>query len=110
MSDAALVAYLETCFTPDPVPPCRICGAALSLEKCGGSEPSEWACSPYEHDEAGRLQFKAGRRFCDDHYDRSFFRQYRTGDEHGLELVRRFRLLLVRGETDAKGASRELPR
>jgi hypothetical protein len=91
MSDAALADYLERRFTPEAVPPCRICGAALSPERVGGGEPTEWACSPYAASEDGKLVFKEGRRFCDDHYDKSFFTQYHTGDAYGLELVQRFR-------------------
>lgn len=64
------VNALRERYTAEPVPPCAVCGAPLSLQACGGGEPSVWACDARAPE----------RRPADEHYCRSEFVQRRTGD------------------------------
>lgn len=100
-ADVELIEQLIERYTSDPVPPCRVCGGSLSIERAGGGEPTVWACSPWEDDptDPGRLKPKAERNLVDDHYERSRWKQYRSGDCAVLDLIRRFRSL----GTDAGG-------
>jgi len=90
-TDADLLACLRERYAADPVPPCRVCGGELSIASCGGGRPTEWACSTWEDDpdKPGELRRKDGRSIADAHYERSFWTQYRGGDEAVLELVAR---------------------
>lgn len=78
-------------WTPEPVPPCRVCGGALSIGSIGGGAATEWGCSTSEDDpdHPGYLRTKAGRSCGDRHYGDSRWTQYRGGDSAGLEVLRR---------------------
>lgn len=68
---------LRARYTAGPVPRCRVCGGELSLQACGGGEPSVWAC-------AARTP---GRTPADEHYCRSEFVQRRTGDSDVITAI-----------------------
>jgi hypothetical protein len=71
-----------------------VCGGELSMQACGGGEPTRWACDGQEDDpeHPGRLRWKAGRELVDEHYVRSeFIDRRRGGDELVMDLVRRFK-------------------
>jgi hypothetical protein len=86
-----LIRCVRAYATADEVPPCRVCGGKLSIAACGGGGPTHWACSGQEDDpdNPGRLRRIPGRGIADDHYDRSRWTQYNTGDSLVLELLRR---------------------
>lgn len=92
LSDAELATLLRDRYTADLVPPCAVCGRELSIASAGGGRATVFACSEWEDDPAapGRLRRKEGRGMADDHYDRSRWTQYNSGDSLVLELVRRF--------------------
>lgn len=98
-SDTELIALLKDRYTAMPVPPCRICGGPLSVARTGGGEATQWACSEMEDDPAnpGRLKRKEGRGVADDHFARSYWTQYRSGDEFVLEAIAR----LARAKADS---------
>lgn len=89
MLDHDLIERLRARYTPEPVPPCRVCDGPLSIQRVGGGEPTVWACSPNENDpdEPGHLRYKAGRSGADQHYSQSRFEQRRTGDPDVLTLL-----------------------
>ena len=68
LSTELIVKALRNKYTAEPVPPCRVCGAELTAQACGGGRQTVWACRS--------------------HYDRSTFEQ-RTGDRLVLELLSR---------------------
>lgn len=92
LSDADLCTVLRDRYTPDPVPPCRVCGDALSVASSGGGQATVYACSEWMEDTAnpGKLVRKPDWSGADDHYMRSRWTAYRGGDDHVLELLRRF--------------------
>lgn len=98
--DAALLEVLVDRYAPTVVPPCRVCGDALTITSIGGGRATEWACGHLEPDPdavAGGpdLRVKAGRGTgsADDnrHYERSRFVDYRHEDADVIELIRRFK-------------------
>lgn len=92
LSDVELATLLCDQYAEEPVPPCPVCGGELSVASCGGASATIYACSEWEDDSAkpGELRRKDGCGVADDHYSRSRWTQYRGGDTHVLELVRRF--------------------
>jgi hypothetical protein len=92
-SDTDLMEQLGERYASEPIPSCRVCGGALSIQRAGGGAATVWACSPWEDDPSkpGQLRPKAGRKLVDEHYDRSRWTQYRSGDSGVLELIRRYR-------------------
>ena len=92
LSDAQLATLLHDRYTADLVPPCPICGGELSSASAGGGRATVFACSEWEDDLAvpGRLRRKEERGIADDHYDRSRWIHYNSGDSLVLKLVRRF--------------------
>lgn len=92
MSDTDLVALLRHQYTGDPVPPCRVCGAALSIASMGGGQATIYVCTGQEDDpgEPGKLRQKPGRGLADDHYSKSQWTRYKEGDAYVLELLQRF--------------------
>lgn len=81
-------------YTPEPIPPCRVCGRELSMQAAGRG-PTVYACSGEYEDEAGRTLYREGRRVADEHYSNSRFEQYRMGDRRVMAIVRQ--LLTDRG-------------
>ena len=79
-----LVDVLRERYTEETVPPCRVCGSPLSVQRCGGGEPTIWACDGIDENGSDKLVCKEGRSFADDHYTKSRFTQYRMGDSDVL--------------------------
>lgn len=89
LSDEELLALVQAKHTAEPVPPCSLCGAKLTISSAGGGRATVWACDGLE--EGPGVVWKPGRTPADEHYARSRFTQFRSGDSHVLELVKRFR-------------------
>jgi hypothetical protein len=87
--DHELVQRLRERYTPQLVPPCRVCGGELSIARAGGGEATVWACATMEEDpEApGTLRLKPGRGGADEHYSESRWTQYRSGDDDVIALL-----------------------
>lgn len=73
-------------YTPETIPPCRICGGRLSMQAAGRG-PTIYACSGKYEDENGRTQYREGRSLIDEHYNNSRWEQYRHGDRLVMKLV-----------------------
>jgi hypothetical protein len=73
---------MERYYTAETVPPCRVCGKALTIQACGGSEPTEWGCDAAEG--------------ADDHFRKSLFIQRKRGDSDVLALIAEARCLRSR--------------
>lgn len=73
-------------YTPETIPPCRICGERLSMQAAGRG-PTVYACSGTYEDENGRTRYREGRSFVDEHYNNSRWEQYRHGDRLVMKLV-----------------------
>lgn len=106
LADSDLCEILLERYKPPTIPPCRVCGGALSIQSCGGGHPTAWACSGIEDDpeRSKKHRYKVGRKPADEHYSRSRFEDLRQGgDDHVLELIARFsrRADSARGEPDA---------
>ena len=92
-SDEELLWELRRIYTPDPIPPCRVCGRPLSIASVGGGQATRYACSNMENDpdRPGYLRRIADWDPADDHYARSVHTDYKSGgDSRVLELIRRF--------------------
>ena len=93
------VSEIRAHHTPTVIPPCRVCGEELSLQACGGGEPTRWGCSGTEDDpeRPGLSRYKVGRNCADEHYSQSVFVD-RKHDDPGvlylLDLVERMRKAL----------------
>lgn len=76
-----LAGELRDRYEPPTIPPCRLCGAPLTIEQAGGGQPTVYACMRRDiadHDE--RME----------HYSRSEWLDYkRGGDPEVMELLRR---------------------
>ncbi|MFI5297739.1 MAG: hypothetical protein ACHREM_06525 [Polyangiales bacterium] len=91
-TDGELLTVLRERYEPTVVPPCSVCGGALSMQRIGAGEPTVWACSPQEDDpdRPGHLRLKTTRNAVDDHYDKSRFVDRRQGgDSEVMEAVDR---------------------
>jgi hypothetical protein len=106
-TDAELVAELTKAYAPSVIPPCRICGGALSLGASGGGLPSYWSCSPEEEDpdRPGQRRTKPGRgereTHPEGHYARSQYIDRRQGgDARVMGMLRRF---VLTGVADPRG-------
>lgn len=96
MTDDELIASLAERYRPSEPPPCRVCGAALSIQAIGGGEPTVWACAGYEDDPERQkiARYKADRSPADEHYERSRWIDRRQGgDSLVMELIKRFQTL-----------------
>ena len=79
---------LVNSYTPDPVPPCRVCGGKLSIQAIGGGRPTVYACSGSYEDENGAIRRSEGRSPADEHYSNSRWEQYRHGNRLVLNILR----------------------
>ncbi|MBT1833582.1 hypothetical protein KKZ87_01930 [Enterobacter cloacae] len=70
-------------YTPPEIPNCSICGASLSIQRCGGGEPTVYACDGYEADpeNPGMVHRAAGRGIADKHYEESRYIDWRKGGD-----------------------------
>lgn len=95
-----LLDSLRATYTPAKVPPCRVCGGALSVQQEGGGEPTVWACSGFEDDpdRPGYMRVREGRfqkrpaGAPDEyrpggHFHDSQWTVWRAGDSRVIELV-----------------------
>lgn len=78
------LAALEARYTPEPVPPCRVCGKALAIQQAGGGRPTVWRCP-----EPGDTSTWNGPGAS--HYQESRWTQYRRGDDDVLRLINQYR-------------------
>ena len=93
-SDADIVAALVKSYRESVIPPCRVCGAALSMQACGGGKPTVWACDGIEDipGEEGRVRRQEGRSCADEHCVQSEYIDYRRGgDDAVIEAIKRWR-------------------
>ena len=85
-SNAYLAEQLERGYATQTIPPCRICGGALSIGQIGGGLPTVYYCM------AMAAAPQNGREKDWQHYgDSKWVEPRQTGDLRVLELVRRFR-------------------
>lgn len=92
-SDDDLLSELRRSFEPDPIPPCRVCGRALSVARVGGGSATLYACVGTEDDpdRPGYVRYLEGRKPGDEHYSNSQHDDYKCGgDTRVLELIRRY--------------------
>lgn len=70
-------------YTPPEIPNCSICGASLSIQRCGGGEPTVYACDGYEADpeNPGMVRRAAGRDIADKHYEESRYIDWKKGGD-----------------------------
>jgi hypothetical protein len=94
MTEEGLVA-LEGRHRPTEIPPCRVCGKALSIQAIGGGEPTRWGCSPYEDDpdRPGKIRRIEGRGLADKHFSESYFIDRRHDDPGVIRLLAEVREL-----------------
>jgi hypothetical protein len=80
-------------YTADVPPPCRVCGRELRIQRAGGGCVTEWGCDGLESDpdNPGMLRRAPDYDPADDHYIRSKWTQYRTGDQDVLDLLESLR-------------------
>lgn len=85
-----LASLLVQRYTGEPVPPCRICGGALSIASAGGGNATRYACDMMEidPDRPAFLRRKEGRFAADEHYSQSGWTQFNPGDRNVLDFVR----------------------
>jgi hypothetical protein len=93
-SDKEIVAALVKRYRASVIPKCRVCGTELSVQRCGGGQPTIWACSHYEDDpdKPGHCRPKSDRSIADEHFEQSEYTDYRQGgDDVVIEAIRRWR-------------------
>jgi hypothetical protein len=85
----AAKAEVKRRYAPTVIPPCRVCGGALSIGSIGGGEPTTWGCSEWDDDPArpGRLLRKEGRSCGDKHYGDSVFVDRRHVDSDAGVII-----------------------
>ena len=108
-TDAEIAEHITDRFAPVEVPPCRVCGSALSIASAGGG-PTVWACGGMEPDPADpeRYRYAEGRTPADEHYSRSRWEDRRCGgDPAVMELLRRAETLRAHaaGESERVAAA-----
>jgi hypothetical protein len=87
LSDEDLGWLLHRRYDAPVIPPCHICGGKLSVQRCGGGEPTVYACDGRE----STFNWQPGRNLVDEHYRNSHFEDRRQGgDEHVIELLTRY--------------------
>jgi hypothetical protein len=76
-------AELRKRYTPPEIPKCSICGGELSIQRCGGGEPTVYACDGYEADpeNPGMVRRAAGRDIADKHYEESRYIDWKKGGD-----------------------------
>ena len=80
---AAGSARLRERYTAEPVPPCRVCGGPLAMQRSG--EPAEWACAAMTGNIKSYAEDDPGWR----HYKESGWTQWRAGDPEVIALLDR---------------------
>ncbi|WP_439412865.1 ead/Ea22-like family protein [Enterobacter ludwigii] len=88
--DKQILAELRKRYTPPEIPKCSICGGELSIQRCGGGEPTVYACDGYEADpeNPGMVRRAAGRDIADKHYEESRYIDWiKGGDSDVVALL-----------------------
>lgn len=88
--DKQMLAELRKRYTPPEIPKCIICGGELSIQRCGGGEPTVYACDGYEADpeNPGMVRRAAGRYIADKHYEESRYIDWiKGGDSDVVALL-----------------------
>lgn len=81
MTDSELLDVLTKRYEPTQVPPCRVCGAELTIVSCGGGEPTRYVCSTQSLTKG--IDWR--------HYESSQWEDRRQGgDADVMELVSRY--------------------
>lgn len=89
-----LIEQLERDYSPQPIPPCRICGAPLSIGQIGGGEPTIYYCSAMADAPRNGLEKDW------EHYGQSKLRDLsRRGDQRVIQLTRRLRSLAAENDS-----------
>lgn len=99
--------HLRGTYGPVEVPPCRVCGRALSIASMGSGEATKYACSGREPDpdRPGETRWTEGRTPADEHYGQSQWRDNRNGgDEVVMELLRRYETATPTAEAQLRAA------
>lgn len=82
MTDSELIEVLTKRYEATEVPPCRVCGAPLSVSQCGGGSPTGYVCST-QRSVLGRIDWT--------HYENSQWEDRRQGgDEDVMEFISRY--------------------
>jgi hypothetical protein len=81
----AFLDYLEDRYAVTPVPPCRLCGGELSIQRMGGGAATEYACinvpfTTRNNSDPGWV-----------HYGESRYVHYRSGDSDVVALINAYR-------------------
>jgi hypothetical protein len=78
--------FIEDRYTSDPIPPCRVCGAELSIQRMGGGEATTWGHSKPND---GVTTFGEWM----DHYSQSKYIERKSGDSFVLKLLAAYKEL-----------------
>lgn len=89
MTDKQAREELRKRYTPPEIPKCSICGAELSIQRCGGGEPTVYACDGYEVDpeNPSMVRRAAGRDIADKHYEESRYIDWKKGGDLDVVLL-----------------------
>jgi len=86
-SDDELLAELHKSYDEPVIPPCRLCGAELSIASMGSAQATVYACTGRNEDGS----WKPDRTAADEHYSRSQHEDLKSGgDERVIEALRRW--------------------
>ena len=80
------IETLRERYTPDSIPPCRVCGAKLSIASAGGGNATKYVCSEVYRDGFGRIGTPEGNAKLD-HRKASEFYHVRSGDSLVIRLI-----------------------
>lgn len=91
MSELEFIGYdeIETLrerYTADPIPPCRVCGAELSVASAGGGNATKYACEEVYRDGFGKIG-TPDRDAQFHHRKASEFYHVRPGDPLVIQLI-----------------------
>jgi hypothetical protein len=113
---------LKERYTAEEVPPCRVCGGQLTVQSMGGGQATEYACGSQTRgfevplaDQDDPQKVRAYNEQWYDHYGRSKWTQYRSGDRRVLaliddyEAVGRYADALAHGLSDAEAREEGWP-
>lgn len=81
------LAVLRERYTPEPVPPCRVCGGRLTIGSMGGGNATKWGCATPDAPPLPDYRFKDEIKDRWFHYRYSSWTQYRDCDSLVIRLV-----------------------
>lgn len=79
-----ILAMLRHQYTPEPIPPCPVCGAELTVGRMGGGDATRYACP---NSGLIRARTPEERDAARDHYSRSQFVHRHDGDGNALAML-----------------------